>query len=127
MSVDKTFNSETLGFKSHFFKTQEIVKNNQPGHGEITSGRNRLCGITNIDLPWLMDKWHDLNTRARISIQIQILSGKDFYQTVSARVSTDQKCLVLTFPMSAFMSDPQQSVNTYVFGMEEFIDDDEDV
>ena len=96
------------------------------GGGILRSGRSSygntdvLHGITTLGLPWILDKWHDLNTRSRISIQIQLPSGNDVHRRTTVRVATDQKSLVLTFPMSNYLSSVKQAFNPYIFGMGDF-------
>lgn len=52
--------------------------------------------------------------RARISVQVQLLSGHSAYKKVFVRVSTDGKELVLTLPMSPYMSRTDLAFDSFV-------------
>ena len=92
------------------------------GH-EAPKHRDRIYGNTKISLPYILDMWCNTCSGQCISVQVQLLTGKDAYWQAFARVSTDQNELVLTMPMSknlicsdfAFdtflLADPQLSEN----------------
>jgi len=61
-----------------------------------------------------LDLWRDCNGKARISAQVHLLSGATQYRKVLTRVSTDQKDLVLTLPMSPYMSRSDLAFNTFL-------------
>jgi len=124
---DGSYASLTTGFKSTFYRNTHQLKAEKPCYNPRRSRGTTLHGVTSLGLPWILDSWHDTSPCARMSLQVQLPSGADVYKTCSVRVSTDQKSIILNFPMSIYISSPSFAFNTYILGMEEYADDDEDV
>eukprot|EP00957_Ditylum_brightwellii_P153008 11646953-Ditylum_brightwellii.AAC.1 len=53
---------------------------------------------------FVLDKWTDSMCKSRISVQLQVPSGSDSASKMDVRVSTDQRALVIVFPMSPFLA-----------------------
>ena len=58
--------------------------------------------------------WRNTRSRQCISVQVQLLTGKDAYRQVFARVSTDQNELVLTMPMSKYLIRSDFAFDTFL-------------
>jgi len=71
----------------------------------------KIHGNTKLGLPYILDFWHDCCSHARISVQVQLLSGTEAYKKVFVRISTDDNELILTLPISPYMS---RSFNTFL-------------
>ena len=71
-------------------------------------------GVTSLALPYVQDHWRNAESRARISVQLLLLSGTDFYKKVFTRISTDQKWLIVTFPMSPYLARADFAFPTFV-------------
>lgn len=90
------------------------------GYSEVSARPQRhsqvktIHGNIKIGLPYILDIWRDHKNQKRVSIQVHLLSGKDFYKKVFVRVSKLKQALVLTFPMSEFMSRADWAFETFV-------------
>jgi hypothetical protein len=71
-------------------------------------------GNTTIGMPFIIDTWRDSKGSACVSVQLQLLSGNDMYTKVFARVSTDQKELIINLPMSQYMSCSDFAFRTFL-------------
>lgn len=73
-------------------------------------------GLTSMGMPYVIDEWHDKIPRRRLSVQVHMLSSSLTYLELNTkvRVSTDQRFLVITFPMSVYMSRPDCAFNSYI-------------
>jgi hypothetical protein len=102
----------TTGFKSAYYRS------GQRGNGEGRPCRKACTttthGVTAMGLPYVLDTWHTVSTRSRISVQVQLLSGDTFHKKALVRVSTDKKYLVLVTPMSPFLARPDYAFNSYI-------------
>lgn len=103
---DSVFDEKTIGFKSAYQKAVD--------KGEKPVKVATLRGNTKIGLPYILDLWRDCNGRVRISIQLWMLSGDDFYSKVLARVSTDGKAYVIAFPMDLTMERSDSAFGSFV-------------
>jgi len=76
--------------------------------------KTRVCGNTKLGLPCILDLWRDSLGRARISVQVQMLSGKGACKKVLVRVSTDGKELVICLPMSQHLARTDCAFETFL-------------
>jgi len=144
LSDDFTYDTVSTAFESKAFKdkkaqekkkraavakaTKETGKGKGKGKGgkvadlsleplklsDTVKEKTKIYGNTEIGLPFILDLWRDCLGKARVSAQVHLLSGKDQYLKVLIRVSTDQKDLVLTLPMSPYMSRSDFAFNTFL-------------
>ena len=94
---ESTWETVTSAFNSAAHQANHCSGHEAPKH------RDRIHGNTKISLPYILDMWCNTRSRQCISVQVQLLTGKDAYRQVFARVSTDQNELVLTMPMSKYL------------------------
>lgn len=129
VSMDEySFDTVTTAHQSTAFKDKKIMKEISAINGEhfeLPKSKERIHGNTKIGLPYLLDLWRDCCSHARISVQVQLLSGRDAYKKVFVRVSTDCKELVLTLPMSPYMSRSDLAFNTFLLAENNSISDTE--
>jgi hypothetical protein len=59
------------------------------------SSKSFSYGCSNINLPYVMDIWRDMDPKDRCSVQVHLLSGRGGKNKLRARVSTDGRFLVL--------------------------------
>lgn len=114
---DYSFDTVTTAFQSAAHKFKKQAKKQAKETGELVEAPKHLekiHGNTKIGLPYLLDLWRDCFGRARISLQVQLLSGRDAYKKVFGRVSTDGKEYVLTLPMSPYMARSDLAFNSFV-------------
>eukprot|EP00957_Ditylum_brightwellii_P117271 8943820-Ditylum_brightwellii.AAC.1 len=78
------------------------------------------CGCTSITLSFLLDSWKNTLCRGCISVQVWLLTGEDMYKKTKIRVSTSQRELVLSFPMSVFLSCLDYALKVIPMQQEEF-------
>lgn len=118
LSMDEySFDTVTTAHQSTVYKNKKISKEMSAIHGEHfdpPKPKHRIHGNTKLGLPYLVDLWRDCLSRARISVQVQLLSGRDAYKKVFTRISTDAKELVLTLPMSPYMARSDLAFNSFV-------------
>lgn len=80
--------------------------------------KQRIHGNTQAGLPFLLDMWRDSAGRPRISVQVHLLSGRGAHKKVLVRISTDGKELVLSLPMSEYMSRSDFAFRTFLIDKE---------
>ena len=122
MDDEYSFDTVTTAYKSEAHKATRAARHHAPATGEAvgtpkgTPKRSieKIHGNTKIGLPFLLDCWRDCFGHARTSVQVQTLSGRDAYKKIFVRVSTDSKELVLTLPMSPYMSRSDFAFNTFL-------------
>ena len=111
MDDDLTYDTNTVGYQSAAFKAEAQAKE----EGVVPKKkRKRIYGNTTIGLPYILDIWRDSKNNLRFSLQIQMLSGKEEYKNVIARVSTSQHEVVLYIPMSEYMSRSDFAFHTFL-------------
>ena len=94
-----SYDTVTTAFKSVSSKRgEERNKKTRPAEGSSFSG------LTNLGLPYILDIWRDNLCRKRISVQLHLLSGDNDWKEIKARVSTSQRELVITLPMSPYLA-----------------------
>ena len=105
---------KTTAYKSIAFADQKkkgnIVKNSSPS-------KTFSHGTTTVSLPYIVDVWLINNAQKHVSIQVQLLSGDTC--DIETRVSSDQKSLVITFPMTKYMSSSSQAFVPYVLARDQ--------
>lgn len=107
-----SFSASTLGYKSvKFVEGRKSIsssgKKSQKDSAAVTHGP------TSITLPYVLDVWDAKDASKHISLQIQLLSGMT-EKSVYARVSSDKKAVVLTFPMSDYLAKADIALINYV-------------
>jgi len=113
-----SFDTVTAAYRSQAFKAKRRAARAAAKSGKEVENIVKLIelihGNTKIGLPFILDLWRDCMSHARISVQVQMLSGKDAYKKVFVRISTDGTELVLTLPMSPHMSRSDFAFNSFV-------------
>lgn len=104
---DFTYDTVTTAYESQAYKSKQHG-NSPPKH------MAKIYGNTKIGLPYVLDVWRDSRGALRISLQIMMLSGKDLYKRVFVRVSTAQKEVVLTLPMSPYLRRSDFAFDTFL-------------
>jgi hypothetical protein len=98
-----SFDTVTVGFRSAYEKNKQTFLSPK-------KGQKKVYGNTTLNLPYILDTWRDAKSQARVSIQVQMLSGPEFFAGVGVRVSTNKMKLVLTWSMSPFMARAENAV-----------------
>ena len=112
MSMASDDDTRTIGFKSAF----DGGNNGCDGNLRQKGAKETIYGTTSMGCPYVIDKWHDARPQGRVSVQVQLVSGNDVFSKTAVRVSTDQMSLVLSMPMSPFLSRPDYAFNSYLIG-----------
>jgi hypothetical protein len=110
MDDDSAFGTATVAFRSVAPGRRTSDKNEEEHHDKTTS----IHGNTALGLPYMLELWRDSFGKSRVSIQVQLLSGRNAYKQTFARVSTNGKCLVLTMPMSPYLARSDYAFNTFL-------------
>jgi hypothetical protein len=97
-----SFDTSMMAYNSMVSSSRSHGRNTR--RSSSSKREQKYSGPIKITLPYLLDKWHDALGRGRISIQVHILSGISDWKVVVARVSTNRRQVVLTFPMSSNLS-----------------------
>ena len=103
---------KTTGYKSVAYLDQKKkgkVAKKPPG--------TSFHGTTSITLPYILDEWLGNNTQKHVSIQIQLLTGNT--ASIQTRVSSDQKSLVVKFPMTKYLSSSSHAFVPYVLARDQ--------
>ena len=119
LSMDEfSFDTVTTAYRSESFKAKKKAMRTAKKSGmeivEEPVNIEKISGNTKIGLPFLLDLWRDCMSRARISVQVQMLSGEDTYKKAFVRVSTDGRELVLTLPMSPYLARSDFAFNSFL-------------
>eukprot|EP00957_Ditylum_brightwellii_P143156 10907498-Ditylum_brightwellii.AAC.1 len=69
-----------------------------------SGGKGMYYGSSTIMIPYIVDTWDDLMGRGSISIQVHAPSGIDIKKKLKHCLSRSQRELVLSFPISSFLS-----------------------
>jgi hypothetical protein len=113
---------KTTGYKSVAFLNQKkngkMMKHNSPN----SSFSN---GTTMITLPYIVDVWLGKNAQKHVSIQVQLLAGNT--NNIETRVTTDQKFLSITFPMTKYLSSPSHAFVPYVLAQDQHKKDEQSI
>jgi len=119
LSMDEySFDTVTTAYRSEAHKMKrQAAKTGQPA----VSKSVKMSGNTKLGLPYLLDLWRDCCSHARISVQVQLLSGHNSYKKIFVRISTDGKELVLTLPMSPYMSRSDLAFETFLLAEQQNI------
>lgn len=105
---------KTIGFKSVAFLDRKFngkVKRNDAALASFQHGTKLIT------LPYIVDVWLGNNAQKHVSIQMQLLTGDS--SKVTARVSSDQKALVIEFPMTKYLSSSSYAFVPYVIAQEQ--------
>jgi len=95
-----SFDTITIGHKSACHVAEQKAKKK----GVKLKKPKVIHGNTAVGCPFLIIQWRDSKNHARLSLQLQLLSGDDMWKQVVTRVSTDKDSLVACFPMSPCMA-----------------------
>lgn len=110
---DDSVVSAMSGFKSEHYMKKHPAKarglDKRRG-----SGCKRVYGSESVKLEFIADYWTDKKPNGRCSLQIRMPSGGRVHNLTIARVSTDQKELIIAYPMSEFASNPLYAFNSYL-------------
>jgi hypothetical protein len=109
MDDDSAFGTATVAFRSVALPRRGGNKNEEECHDKTT-----IHGNTALGLPYMLELWRDSFGKSRVSIQAQLLSGRNAYKQTFARVSTNGKCLVVTMPMSPYLARSDYAFNTFL-------------
>lgn len=111
---DYSYDTVTTAYHSEKVKNQ--CKTNKQCHGRPSPKLegSMIHGNTKMGLPYILDMWRDTRSRARVSVQVQMLSGNDMYKKVFARVSTNKKEIVITLPMSPYLRRSDFAFDTFL-------------
>jgi hypothetical protein len=101
-----TFDTPTVGYHSNAY-----MEANHLGKRVVKS--TAIHGNAKVGNPYIIDLWTDSKGRSRVSIQMHLPSGSAFFESVAVRVSTDQKELVISFPMNQYMSQANSAMQTF--------------
>jgi len=124
LSMDEySFDTVTTAFRSEAHKIK--CRAAKSGEKALRKTIEKISGNTKIGLPYLLDLWRDCCSHARISVQVLMLSGRDAYKKTFVRISTDGKELILTLPMSPYMSRSDFAFNTFLLAEQHNISDTE--
>jgi hypothetical protein len=104
---DFSYDTMTTRYKSSFHVAKKTAM------GAIKAAKT-VCGNTSIGMPFVIDTWRDSKGSTRVSVQLQLLSGNDMYTKVFARISTNQKELIINLPMSQYMSCSDDAFRTFL-------------
>jgi len=117
-----SFDTVTIGHKSacHLEKQKAKKKGIKLKKAKV------LHGNTAIGLPFLIVQWRDSKNHARLSLQLQLLSGDDIWKQVITRVSTDKESLIAYFPMSPFMARSDFACRTFLLDEKKLTDVEKD-
>ena len=95
-----TLETRSTAFKSRHSSGTKKTSGQETGRSSSVARDHKFSGPTKLTLPYLLDLWRDGRGRGRMSIQVHMMSGDKAWSVVIARVSTSQKQVVLSFPMS---------------------------
>jgi hypothetical protein len=109
MDDDSALGSATVAFRSVVAR-----RGNKQNEEEECQDKATIHGNTTLGLPYMLELWRDSFGKSRVSIQVQLLSGRNAYKQTFARVSTNGKCLVLTMPMSPYLARSDYAFNTFL-------------
>eukprot|EP00957_Ditylum_brightwellii_P133638 10188820-Ditylum_brightwellii.AAC.1 len=65
--------------------------------------KKKFHGSTSMNLMFVLDEWTDSMGKSRISVQLHVPSGGDSTSKMDVRVPTDQRSLLVVFPMLPFL------------------------
>jgi len=114
---EHSFDTVTAACRSEAFKAKHRAAKAAKAGKEVKNAVKlieKISGNTKLGLPFLLDFWRDCMSHARISVQVQMLSGKDACKKVFVRISADGNELVLTLPMSPHLSRSDFAFNSFV-------------
>lgn len=112
-SIGKSVTFGATSFHSANSNKKNIKKTSLPTTNmkKTNGGTTKPLSCT---MPYIVDYWHDGNSRARASVQVHIPSfNKKEQQLISYRVASNQKEFVVTVPMSGFLID-KDAINIHI-------------
>ena len=78
---DYSFDTVTTAYRSEYYKSKRLDKN-----GVVKMLAPTKHGVTSLASPYVQDLWRNAESLARISVQLLLLSGTDFYKKVSSHL-----------------------------------------
>ena len=111
MDDDSAFGTATVAFRSVAPGHRISDKNEEEERHDKTTS---IHGNTALGLPYMLELWRDSFGKSRVSIQVQLLSGRNAYKQTFARVSTNGKFFVVTMPMSPYLARSDYAFNTFL-------------
>jgi len=113
-----SFDAATIGHKSAFHMAEQKAKKK----GIKLKKPKVVHGNTTVGCPFLIVQWRDSKNHARLSLQLQLLSGDDMWKQVVTRVSTDKDSLIAHFPMSPHMARSDFACRTFLLDEKKLTD-----
>jgi len=96
-----SYGSDLTSFQSVFAGRSCAARDNK---ASSSKGRGMYYGSSTMMLPYVVNTWDDSMGRGRISAQVHAPSGIDIQKKLKHRISKSQRELVLSFPISPFLS-----------------------
>ena len=98
------------------FKSRAIGTTRGAHHStsrQIRGGQIR--GVTDMNLPYVLDLWKNSTPQNGIGVQVWMLSGFE-KGTTNVRVSTDKNALIIETILPQTATDPKEAFNSYIIG-----------
>lgn len=75
VSMDEySFDTRTTAHQSVAFKNKKIATDGE--RASLPKSKEKIHGNTKLGLPYILDLWRDCCSHARVSVQVQLLSGR---------------------------------------------------